>query len=334
MYIDRIFMPLAFICLMWLYNNKLFSERLFYILVILCVIITDRSGIYIGSALLFYTLFKHLKSLNQRKAILLLGVTSAVFSYSIIKLYLDNPDYADVGSRFSLGSFLTSWNTYPDFREKSLIFLVINIPLFSLISLWCWPAALVGYGSMIPNLFGSMGGGEKTSFLMHYHSFYFPILAWAMACGVISFYQRNKKTKLLVPALLVLSIIQINRDSTSPELYEAKRENLKNAALFAPLKYFLLNETHKEFVVEARKQIAANVPEGSIISVAEPLFPALYENRQIHLYPMGIDDADIVVTRVEKIDGSFIYTGAPTFVSDKVDLYNRGLTERLSKKQL
>ncbi len=60
--------------------------------------------------------------------------------------------------------------------------------------------------------------------------------------------------------------------------------------------------------------------------------PALYRDRTIYYYPIGIDVADyVVLTRANQVDGSFYYTGAASYLPGETQKVDFCLNDRLKK---
>lgn len=337
MYVDRLIMPLAFLLLFSISDPKRLHAPIFIALALLCTITTDRAGFICGAAVFGYTMLNYRKhDVKSLRLLLSVSLLMMVFSFVVMKYYLDNPDYANISSRFSPIGFLNTLAEIPLLKEKLAVFLLVNIGLFWWLSLPDIRAALIALGAMLPNVIGYIGGGEKCQFLLHYHALYFPVLVWAAASGVVVLASQTNRLRYL-PYFLVASLIVLllSRDTDKLDLDAFSLNRLKSPSLLRPLlsyDEFVGKGSMAQFARD-RQQLDASIPRGTVVSAIEELMPSLYHDREIHLYPMGIDDADFVVLPAEKDkEGRPFYPGAATYLTgeDKMK-YEQGLNERLAR---
>jgi hypothetical protein len=220
------------------------------------------------------------------------------------------------------------------------VFLVFNIPLLIMFGVWEWKAALIALGVMLPNIFGNVGGAEKSGWQTHYHCMYFPFMVWAMSLGFIKmndFLAKRKLSFILYTATAVMSLIIFG-------IYPWAWEDLK----FSRIEWhrsswvvltnstvdYLGNRASYNITKKFRDELRQAVPEGSVVSLPEYMFVPLYQNRKVYYYPLGLDEADYVVVWTNNMQakppqyrGIFSYLGEAENI--KIDAY---LSQRLMEK--
>lgn len=334
-YVERFFIPLGFLflCAMTRSNRAV----ALIVLGILCLLVSERVGVTLGSVMIGFALLDRGKKINERIFILCLGVVFVVTSILLLKFYITNQDYnsflANISANFK----------YPGFIERLQVFALFNLFFLGVFAIFDWRAFLLALIAMMPNILGNIGGAEKTGWLTHYHSMYFPVLVWAAAMGFIKL--SNSLTSKLQKRLLygfTFSLVILCSltflDRTEGNQPRFSLENVKKNAWVKTgwMLYDVVlrgDNSSMGVMVNSYHQIQRIVPEHSAVTTVESMMPSLYRNRTIYYYPIGIDTADYAVLPFQPMPyGRIIYTGAVSYLGED-NLYQLDicLNERLRK---
>lgn len=319
-YPDRIFL-LTGMYLTWSISKKHFNIIHFIVAAILCMLVGERAALYAGMFVLAYTLLFWKTNTTCRTVRIVTGIVALIYSIILTKLVLSNLYYDSI---FSLDlKTIISMFADPVYCQKVVLFLIINIVLFGIVSIFEWRAAIIGFLSMVPNIITNIGGAEKLGWSLHYHSYYFTILVWALAMGYSAFFIKfgDKKTKIIslrkvsyavmgciITLMILLDPYSFNNIILKP--INAKNNiTLRTGKKVSDLYVAGLAESIREW----KNTIKTAVPEGSKVTAIESWMPSLSDNRTIYLYPMGIAIADYAVISYSKVDDEPVYGGAITY---------------------
>lgn len=336
-YADRFFMPLGLLYISLLYDamtrqSNISPKYLSLILVVglLASSTTERAAIMIAlvtiACLVLYR--NNVASRNTKIILVIFSVTLLAYVFLYLKLLYVHYD----GTGNSLGSLLQGLPLFfeqiqaPAYAAKTWEFIVINVLLFGIFALFDWRLALIAFAAMLPNILTTIGGAEKTGWGTHYHSMYFPFLAFASAMGYSRLWNLLGAVKYRV-AQVGLALALIPLISNYSPGYGDQNGAVKRVYAF----YAKGEKSYEKYMAGQMEQIAAAIPAGSKVTTSEGFVPILYHNRTIYYYPVGLDKADYaVLTRVGQPDGFFYYAGAVSYIgqSQKADIC---LTQRLRK---
>jgi len=318
-YVERFFIPLGFLFIFTLTRSK--QDMMWMIAGIFCILISERVGVTLGSFMVGYALLYSEKYIKKRLFIGCIGLVFIAISFLLLRFYIRNPDYnsffANISANFN----------YPGFVDKLKVFVLFNLLFMGIFAIFDWRAFLLAAVAMMPNILGNIGGAEKTGWLTHYHSLYFPILVWASVAGFI------KWSNILSPRINkyflygFASFLIILCSSTFLYHTEGNKSRFSLANLkenvWARTGWMLYdlarNGNHSGIgsMLERYHKIQRIVPEHSAVTTAEEMMPALYQNRTIYYYPIGIDTADYAVLQIrQEPDGRIIYTGAVSYLGE------------------
>ena len=337
-YADRFFMPLGLLYASLLHEATMHRNGItrsnflvIFFIGLLASITTERGAIMIA----FFTLsfiFLYRKKITERTAIIWLSVFSfSLLIYVLLYLQFLYVQHPGTGNLYAIlqgiPDFMNQIND-PAYFAKTQEFIIINIFIFGIFAVFDWRLALIAFFALLPNLLTSIGGAEKSGWATHYHSMYFPFLVFASAIGFSKLwtYLRLTKFRLLLIAL-VLSLIPTFNHFYSPGYTDQR-------GILARLYNFYSNELQSSEMQNYNKLhlLAAAVPEGAKVTALEGYVSALYLNRTIYYYPIGIDTADYaVLNRVNKTDGTFYYAGAVSYLVGEAPKADICLNERLIK---
>ena len=335
-YADRFFMPLGLLyvaLLCDLINRKNDVSRwywaILFVVGLLAAATTERAAIMIALFTLVYLAFFWKKIVNRMPRIILilfsLGLLLHVYIY-LKFLYVDHGTGSLSATLKGAALFFEQLKS-PTYTAQVNEFLVINIVLFGIFSLFDWRLALIAFATLLPNLLTTIGGAEKTGWATHYHSMYFPFLVYAATIGYSKLWVSLGQTKyrLLLIALVLVLIPTISNYSVG---YGNQNGALKRVYDF----YYNGTQSSEKQLASKLAQIAASIPEGTTVTTSEQFVPSLYLGRTIYFYPIGIDSADYaVLTKVAQPDGSFYYAGAVSYITGEAPKVDMCLTERLKK---
>jgi hypothetical protein len=298
------------------------------LLAAVCASINERSAIVAGLFLFLYVLLYWRRPGLDRAYKLILGIALVLYGYAAVKWLV--PGDAAYGSFLptSLDGLIGAVQA-PSFLSLFSLFLITNVPLLVL-SAFEWRTAAIAVILMLPNVFGSIGGAEKTGWSTHYPAFYLAPLVFAALTGLAALWQKTpsrtwrEATYALVAILLLfasslgarsadtISVSPSNlRSSVLPTLYDEAQ------AYFSPGSGARVNEeSWLSGIVNA-------VPPGSVVSSVEAGMPILYNGRTIEFFPQNIDHADYAVMGAWRADGKVLLGGA-------VDLSGPGESDKLT----
>lgn len=335
-YADRFFMPLGLLYVSMLYDALIRQSNIgrMYLLAILAVGLlaastTERAAIMIA-LFTIASLILYRKRITTRGTKIVLTVFSMALLVSVLLyvklLYVPHPGTGSLSSLLQGVPYFFVQIQDPLYAAKVQEFIVINVLLFGIFSLFEWRLALIAFATLLPNLLTTIGGAEKNGWSTHYHSMYFPFLVFAAAIGFSKLWVSLGATKyrLMLVGLLLVLMPAISKYSPG---YGGENGALKRVYAF----YVNGEQSYEKQLAGQLRQIAAAVPAGVKVTTPEGFVPTLYLNRTIYYYPVGIDTADYaVLSRVSLPDGSFYYAGAVSYIgeSQKADIC---LTERLRK---
>jgi hypothetical protein len=194
---------------------------------------------------------------------------------------------------------------------------------------------------MVPNVFGSIGGAEKTGWLTHYHSYYFPVLAWAAFCGFRNLWRaipanggwRSARSLGVAGIMLVLIAfgLTLDPDKMPPRLEWTEIAHNPWSRGLAETRAYLRPVGQRP--INAFVEISRYIPRGAAVSMLEWGMPTLYPGRDIYLFPTGIDVVNYLILGIKRQEGAhYVYLDVSPYTipayRDKLnDCYFRRLAE-------
>lgn len=336
-YVDRFFIGLGFLFASVL-EFKPDSKWAFFTVGALCMLLSDRFGLAVGGITIAYLILSWRTLPPKPLRLVAFGLFAAAFSILIIKLYIQHPQY---GGFLSFPGFAAIANTNQYF-ERMTYFMIVNFLLFGVFALFAPKFLLIALALMLPNVLGSIGGAEKTSFLTHYHSVYFPILAFATVSGITKAYSwvASNRWRWSIFAILVGFIILqagIRYDApgarTISDLREMKWGEREWGLPFDRIGDYL--KPGKESVhLGTLRAIREAIPLGSHVSTPEFGLAWLDGRADTYYYPHGLDEADYVLVQFEITpEKKPFFKGIVNFLGPEVErAENICLTERIAQQ--
>ncbi len=328
---DRYFPPLGLLY-MWLLYERLAEGKMrsaaIVVVGLLSILVTERSSTMIGLATFGgLLLYRGLRGW-QRSDLLLGGIAAVAIGYPLAygMLYQDNPDYGSF--QVSMGGFLQSVLHTPGYAEKLEAFLLIDIPLFGILSVFEWRLAAIALGAMLPNVLGSMGGAEKIGWSMHYHAMYHPFLVVAVVIGFANLWKMTSNSRwrhVVIAIPMVLGACFVFLDPYSLERHaEFSVRRLREYAIVKTLEFQTKSGAAPPliFFSNLRREVASSVPARSEVTASDSFITALYGKRLIHFYPLGLESSDYAVLAykkdargVKRFVGANSYLGPETVIA-------------------
>lgn len=321
-YPDRFFIPLALafaiaIHLRWLTTALIVG--------LIAILITERAPSVLGLFLAGYGICFYRPGQARKAAIIVTSGLALIALGSVLQsLFITNLHYSAFLPQSPNELLLRLLNR--DKRGQLWVLLAVNA---GLLVLACFqPRTLPIVASMlVPNAIGDVGGAEKTGFLTHYHSYYFPILIWAAGLGYIqllalirAFVVRKGLNSLSSSAIALAVCVTIAMPGFV-DWSNFRRIKLSwkfasdtNVTLRAPS---LWRESYgKEWTYfrQARRQTREMFQSAAIVSAPENVLWAAPLSARVFMFPVAMDRAThlgVVCNAAKPTE----WTGVHTFAS-------------------
>jgi hypothetical protein len=187
---------------------------------------------------------------------------------------------------------------------------------------------------MVPNIFGSIGGAEKTGWSTHYQDTYMPALVWAALLGYCTLFRkvlvRSRPWVVYAGTATLIAFLSL----IDPYTGTFAVSNIENT-----FEFWFPREAQSYFIpgplqaAAIGPQLRNVVPEGSIVTTIEQGMPFLYHNRTIEFFPVAVDTADFaVVVLAATVQGQNSYVGAVDFLgADETKRVDQALMQRMRR---
>ena len=308
-YVDRLFLLTAFAYLSALSAAR---PRLLWIglAAAACTAVNDRTGMLCAIITFGYLVLFPRRLRGLRLPVAVIGACCAALSYYFFHYFIINlaPGFLPP---------LRHAFDFTDLQKRQLVlFGMAALPLL-LAAVWDWRALLLAVAMMGPNIFGSVGGAEKTGWETHYHSYYFPVLAWASLQGLARLlgWARTRTgtalRRVVLPAgagvLIAYSLTIRPHDLGITFGLDEVAQNPWTRSLEISREYLRPPGQRPHNVFE---DVSRAIPPGATVCMTESGMPTLlYPGRALYLMPAGIDYADYLVLEVRGRDGPrYIYS--------------------------
>ena len=310
-YVDRWFLPFGLLLSIISFSG-ITAKNVKNVFVVLSLIalatalIHERAALSGGAWLIALSILFY-KNINDRKYFLMLmGIGAIMILYAVLISMTFKADEKPSNTAMYAQFFFSMLSNVPmffdneSFRNNVGIFGVVNILFFGILSIFSPRIALIVFASMLPNILGHIGGAGKIGWSTHYHSFYFPFLAFATAQGFVMIYSRMQNNpwqlKKLYGFVSVAFLCQITYHHYS-DTFTFSMGQVQNHALVNRVNYIIgdTSNNSQRGSVAQRRALNAAIPLGTRISTVEGYFPSLYEGRTAFHYPIGIDSVDYVI---------------------------------------
>jgi hypothetical protein len=279
-----------------------------------CASINERAAIVAGLFVLLYSLLYWKSALDRYFR---LGLGGALFIYGYIALKIIQSTNTDYGSFLptNFGSLLYLVQQ-PQFLQLNALFLVVNAPLLVLAA-FEWRAALIAVILMLPNIFGNIGGAEKIGWSTHYPSFYLPSLVWAALLGYSALWRRATSYGRLglcaAIGAFVMFLAVLNPYAYPLDLKWSNADSTFFANFDYDVSQYIFKRAPRENLLSAADGVALAVPSHTIVSTVQAGMPLLYHDRDLDLFPGGLDNADYAVIGAVRSGNQVEYGGATSY---------------------
>ncbi|TKB26124.1 hypothetical protein FCL47_10305 [Desulfopila sp. IMCC35006] len=302
-YFDRLFIPVGFLlaCITFGLLKRNFDYKKF---ILLAVVTFLAASIHERAALMtaiFFAAFCFLffKTINKKFLVCLYCLSLLLFVYTICIMSTFTSDALQSNSSLYLKAInkaLDPWYIYGDPEKRMLVyvFLLVNL-LIGFFGFFSGRLMLLALLMMLPNiLIWAPGAASKTGWLSHYHSYYFPFLVFASATGFATLMNQQswKRVTLIgVTMLLTLSLYLVPYPTGLGLSLQAINDN----AIVSSIRFLSKNEVSEKVFLSNMNDLRTIIPQGSTVSTTEQFFSALYGNRTLYYFPIGLSKSDFVV---------------------------------------
>lgn len=305
-YPDRIFIPLGMLLCYQAYQHK--PIRYLIITAFFTAAINERAALMGGLILLLVPFCNPENSKNRRYLFVsaVLGLLLLAYAYVQIKFVLNNFYY---GSYFRGGirSYIERYST-PEFINGLLTFSAVNLALL-LLSLGNVRLLGVSLLAMMPNLIGTVGGAEKTGWMTHYHSHYFPFLVFS---GAIGFLKLQTRLALLLPKFKLASYATGILVAIIPYGIAAYELDAQVRMGGIPDRTYLtyywnIYSYYKSGLptnMSIKQSVQDAIAPGSLVSTDELGIALVYDKVRIDVFPVAARKADYLLIPCNIIEGA------------------------------
>jgi hypothetical protein len=334
-YLDRLYMPfsLGLLCLLHIARTDTQSKYLAWLIALLAIfaaICTERAAIMVIASLSFFIIF--FPDFRKNKIILYLSVSLIVGVVLYLIWYFEFV-YSPIDNL--LGSINLSPNSlWLRLQTPGAIpFILTNLLFLGWMVFFAgWRYALLMLGALFPNVAISIGGAEFNGWVTHYHSMYIPFLIFISSVGFIRLqkycaafgYERSATLGIAVLTLILGA--KFNPEKATWESGGGLRNSFGlTSAVFRY--YFKPNHSDAGVMAYWLQGLPDMIPVGAKVSSTDGVMPSLYRDRDLAIYPFGIDEADYLVI------GGNVIDGVPQNVSGAISyLDSLGLNNCINKR--
>jgi hypothetical protein len=162
---------------------------------------------------------------------------------------------------------------------------------------------------LVPNIFGNIGGAEKTNFYTHYHILYYPFLIYPFLLGLTEFLKssHSKKIRCSLATVMIFIIIMYNGLSIRPDQSISISIKDKNSYLFT---FYHIKRSQSSFS-RIQKILENHLTTSTLISSVEAGQAYLYKYRNLSFYPLNLVNSDylLVIKGHDNFKGYYGYNG-------------------------
>ncbi len=328
-YPDRLFVFLGF-ALMALAARVKTPRWLFIVVAVLASSITERAPIVAGISVLLYVLLWW-RSVDDRRFKLGASLAMLVYGLILLKFVIHNP-YNQGYIPDSLGGIIQSFFVFPNFAVMTLLLLVLSLPLLALAA-FEWRALAIAFVAMLPNIIGNLGGAEKIGWVTHYSSYFFPILVWAAVMGLAAFERRVRVPFAAAGALAVgvIFLSCIDPFSFAPIRFSGLTPNSSMLPAYQQAVQLAFSPSGRT-IAAVGGGISRAIPPGSSVTTVEGGMTYVYNDRDVHLFPVGLDTANYaIVSDAVDASGRHTYGGFVSFLPHQQARIDALLVDRMKR---
>lgn len=310
-YADRMFLPFGLLLCHYAEERK---KPIYALLAILALsaLIVEKVPVYAGGFLIAYAILFYKDFPNKRDVLgrLLAGISALIYFYLVVNHSLVNEYYASNVPHTLTGLIGLIKNIFSDERQlngvKSL--LLVNAPLLLPALIFKPRLFLIAFVLLLPNIIGTIGGAEKTGFLTHYHTLYFPFVVYAFIKGIAEFYRRISRVRAIgiftsYMILIASFYLFLGFDGTQ----KIKLTNSPSTNFYAT-NFYSISKNLSAYR-NLSTLVESNIPSNAKISTIEAGWPYLYKFQNLSMYPFNIEQSNFLFVGYRKDAGQFYYSG-------------------------
>lgn len=297
-YPDKLFVIFAILFCIAIYEKSL---KYLILLSFIMILINERAALISGVVLMFYlvsfSFYNNFKAKNFFDIkLFLIALVLIIYSYITKNYILDNVYYGGSYLPANFNDLMLRLQT-PDFVNKIYINLVNNSPLLLLL-LFSKRFILGALFVLSLNIIGNIGGAEKIGWTTHYHSYYFPIIAFAAAVGYINIINKIKQFSISNNLKVFIKFISVGLVFGIFLLHQQYKINkLDITPLGSFVKYYdtvvyYLKTTESGY--SDKLMLKKIIEPNTLVCTTEFGMAMLYQNNKVSFFPIDIDKADYV----------------------------------------
>jgi hypothetical protein len=297
-YPDRVFLLAGFLLCYLSYRNA--QWWLIALFAVFVGLINERAAL-IGGIVLLYMPFVSFKKdeIKQHWINILIGLALIAYAYIQKTYILSNIYYAGGYLPGSLSEFLSRF-LVDGFAKNTVIFMISNLAMI-VISFAKPRLAFLSIAIMFLNIAGNVGGAEKVGWTTHYHSYYFPILAFSAAVGFISLNKKylDKKINLYKTIFFYIVCLMILIMQFTYNLNKGYIPNISRS--ITPFIVFddLINNRATGLTIRAN--IITKFPINASVSTDEAGMALLHNRVSVDYFPVSASTSDYLFIPCSRI---------------------------------
>ena len=261
-----------------------------------CLLVGERGALVAGGFALLYTALYWREAGRERTFKLAAGAVLLLYALVLMRWVLQNPEYATYlpSSMHAVAAHLRN----PALLQMTFLYILVYLPLL-VFAAFEWRALVIAAVFMLPNIIGTIGGAEKIGWVLHYHSYDFPVLVWAALAGFKRLRSMNAAVRRRAIPYAAAAAAVLYLAMLDPNSYQQVRFSPTN---IGDSFFVRFPDEAFEYLSPAGLQyhalvdpLTTAVPAGAVVSTVELGMPALFPGRTIRFFPLGIDQADYAV---------------------------------------
>lgn len=295
-YPDRLFVCAGFALLCMLYTGA----RLSYVLMAAAfmVVLNERAALISGLLIGLHAFLFDMSKNSRARCLALLALSVGLLAYAFFakKYILTNAyystympaDMADLLVRLSNKDFV-----------KGIYRNLINNGFLLALALFSPRYFFMALVVLVPNIVGSIGGAEKIGWSTHYHSYYFPVLVFAGAAGLLNVVAKLKNQRRLL--LSALSLVMVG-SLVAQQIEGLSGMGKPSQWLSSTWQQYRAYLSGQRTGYEVRREVINSFAPGELVSTNEAGMAMLHKQVRVAVYPLGLLDADGVLVNCSELE--------------------------------
>ncbi len=284
---NRLFLPTSATVIWFLDGKK--HTILLTIAIILAMLTNEIFGIALAMLFITYVVFID----RTRKRLLFVGIACFTVSYIMLKYIQVNFKLMETGvtyfrslSQLNIQGLILHF-IQQLFTIKTFFYIAVNMLFLGILTILRPRTFFVLLLFLVPNIFISVGGAEKTGWATHYHLAYFVPLIWLAISALATGYIKAEKARIII--VLALLVITTLINPVTLTLYQKPYIAVKD--LVNKINFYRIDGKND---LALRANMRKAVSPSDSISAPEPAVYYYYDH-PVFYYPMNIDSVTKVV---------------------------------------